>query len=235
MRLRRTRVPAHRNTPTSERTQAHTSTNTHKHAPHARTHAHTSTPHTHTHTHTRTDTHMHTHAQIHTHTHTESHTLHTFPSEMFTNRTRSLSRVFLQVQIECGPVHRMRQDPGNTHLVATGGRENDLRIWDLNAPQEAIFKAKNVSKGTRTHAHTSTHTHTLSLSLSLSLSLTCTLLYTCTHTHTHTHTHTELHQPHAPSSVESTRATHTLAHTFCWCSLCPCKCLCARVNHSAHA
>ena len=39
----------------------------------------------------------------------------------------------------------MRQDAENPHIVATGGKENDLKIWNLNMPGETIFRAKNVS------------------------------------------------------------------------------------------
>ena len=39
----------------------------------------------------------------------------------------------------------MRQDAENPHIVATGGKENDLKIWNLNMPDEPIFRAKNVS------------------------------------------------------------------------------------------
>jgi len=32
------------------------------------------------------------------------------------------------------------------HLVATGGKENELKIWDLQRPDDAaVFSAKNVS------------------------------------------------------------------------------------------
>ncbi|XP_035206181.1 WD repeat-containing protein 74-like [Stegodyphus dumicola] len=38
----------------------------------------------------------------------------------------------------------MVQNPTKTFHIATGGKENDLKIWDLQAPQTPIFKAKNV-------------------------------------------------------------------------------------------
>ena len=32
------------------------------------------------------------------------------------------------------------------HLqVATGGKENDLKIWDGNKPEKPVFQAKNVT------------------------------------------------------------------------------------------
>ena len=52
----------------------------------------------------------------------------------------------MQIDINCGEnIHRMRQDADNPHIIATGGRENDLKIWNLNAPSQPVFKAKNVS------------------------------------------------------------------------------------------
>ncbi|XP_036619055.1 WD repeat-containing protein 74 isoform X1 [Trichosurus vulpecula] len=49
-------------------------------------------------------------------------------------------------QLSVGPsVCRMRQDPDRPHIVATGGKENSLKVWDLQASsQEPIFRAKNV-------------------------------------------------------------------------------------------
>lgn len=40
----------------------------------------------------------------------------------------------------------MRQDPQSPNMIATGGKENDLQLWDLNKPEEPIFKAKNVCR-----------------------------------------------------------------------------------------
>lgn len=49
------------------------------------------------------------------------------------------------VEIQVGPgVCRMRQNPERRHCVATGGKENCLKVWDLQQPQEPIFKAKNL-------------------------------------------------------------------------------------------
>ncbi|XP_048475658.1 WD repeat-containing protein 74 isoform X2 [Rhincodon typus] len=48
-----------------------------------------------------------------------------------------------QVQVGRG-VCRMRQDPGRPERVATGGKENDLKVWDLQRLQEPVFKARNV-------------------------------------------------------------------------------------------
>ncbi|XP_072887252.1 WD repeat-containing protein 74-like isoform X2 [Hemitrygon akajei] len=41
-------------------------------------------------------------------------------------------------------VCRMRQNPERRERVATGGKENELRVWDLQRPQETVFTAKNV-------------------------------------------------------------------------------------------
>lgn len=40
---------------------------------------------------------------------------------------------------------RMRQDPARPHVVATGGKENALKVWDLQGSEEPVFRAKNVS------------------------------------------------------------------------------------------
>ncbi|XP_063958672.1 WD repeat-containing protein 74-like [Lytechinus pictus] len=39
---------------------------------------------------------------------------------------------------------RMRQNPHRRQCIATGGKENDLKVWDLEHSAEPIFKAKNV-------------------------------------------------------------------------------------------
>ncbi|XP_029372907.1 WD repeat-containing protein 74 [Echeneis naucrates] len=41
-------------------------------------------------------------------------------------------------------VCRMRQSPVNQHSVATGGKENGLKIWDLERPEKPVFTAKNL-------------------------------------------------------------------------------------------
>lgn len=38
----------------------------------------------------------------------------------------------------------MRQDPTHTHVVATCGKENALKVWDLQGSEEPVFRAKNV-------------------------------------------------------------------------------------------
>uniref|UniRef100_A0A8C5RFS7 WD repeat-containing protein 74 n=1 Tax=Laticauda laticaudata TaxID=8630 RepID=A0A8C5RFS7_LATLA len=49
------------------------------------------------------------------------------------------------VEIQVGPgVCRMRQNSQQRHRIATGGKENCLKIWDLHQPQEPVFRAKNV-------------------------------------------------------------------------------------------
>ncbi|XP_036451298.1 WD repeat-containing protein 74 isoform X1 [Colossoma macropomum] len=44
-----------------------------------------------------------------------------------------------------GGVCRMRQNPSQRHRVATGGKENPLKVWDLERPDKPIFTAKNVA------------------------------------------------------------------------------------------
>ncbi|XP_049433566.1 WD repeat-containing protein 74 [Epinephelus fuscoguttatus] len=41
-------------------------------------------------------------------------------------------------------VCRMRQSPVHPHRVATGGKENGLKIWDLENPEKPVFTAKNL-------------------------------------------------------------------------------------------
>lgn len=48
-----------------------------------------------------------------------------------------------EVEVGAG-VCRMRQDPASGGRVATGGKENPLKVWDLQRPQEPVFTAKNV-------------------------------------------------------------------------------------------
>uniref|UniRef100_A0A8C3NAN8 Uncharacterized protein n=1 Tax=Geospiza parvula TaxID=87175 RepID=A0A8C3NAN8_GEOPR len=48
-------------------------------------------------------------------------------------------------ELQAGPgLCRMRQDPARPHVVGTGGKENALKVWDLQRPQEPLFRAKNV-------------------------------------------------------------------------------------------
>lgn len=51
------------------------------------------------------------------------------------------------MEVNAGPqIHRMRQNQQQPHLVATGGKDNDLKLWDLQSEaMEPVFKAKNVS------------------------------------------------------------------------------------------
>jgi len=41
-------------------------------------------------------------------------------------------------------VSRMRQSPVHQHRVATGGKENGLKLWDLQSPRSPVFSAKNL-------------------------------------------------------------------------------------------
>ncbi|XP_066467068.1 WD repeat-containing protein 74 [Tiliqua scincoides] len=56
-------------------------------------------------------------------------------------RDNSMENV--EIQVGSG-VCRMQQNPEQRHRVATGGKENCLKVWDLQQPQEPIFKAKNL-------------------------------------------------------------------------------------------
>ncbi|XP_028275599.1 WD repeat-containing protein 74-like [Parambassis ranga] len=48
-------------------------------------------------------------------------------------------------QLDAGKnVCRMRQSPLHQHKVATGGKENGLKIWDLERPEKPLFTAKNL-------------------------------------------------------------------------------------------
>ncbi|KAH7942436.1 hypothetical protein HPB49_024088 [Dermacentor silvarum] len=50
-----------------------------------------------------------------------------------------------QAETEVGAdVYRMRQHPRKEGIVATGGKENELKLWDLENLQEPVFTAKNV-------------------------------------------------------------------------------------------
>lgn len=41
-------------------------------------------------------------------------------------------------------VAKMRANPESPLQVATGGRENDLKLWDGNNLEKPVFEAKNV-------------------------------------------------------------------------------------------
>ena len=43
-----------------------------------------------------------------------------------------------------GSIHCMAQDPQQKNIISTGGKENDLKIWDLNYASMPVFQAKNV-------------------------------------------------------------------------------------------
>ncbi|OWK17471.1 WDR74, partial [Cervus elaphus hippelaphus] len=53
--------------------------------------------------------------------------------------------ILMLLELRVGPgVCRMRQDPARPHIVATGGKENALKVWDLQGSEEPLFRAKNV-------------------------------------------------------------------------------------------
>ncbi|XP_061638256.1 WD repeat-containing protein 74 [Phyllopteryx taeniolatus] len=41
-------------------------------------------------------------------------------------------------------VARMRQNPEHRHKVATGGKDNCLKVWDLEKPDQPVFTARNL-------------------------------------------------------------------------------------------
>lgn len=43
-----------------------------------------------------------------------------------------------------GPLERVRSNPYFTNIIATGGRENDLKLWDIETGEQ-VFTAKNVN------------------------------------------------------------------------------------------
>ncbi|KAM9367154.1 WD repeat-containing protein 74, partial [Phaethornis superciliosus] len=43
-----------------------------------------------------------------------------------------------------GGLCRMRQHPGRPQRLGTAGKENALKVWDLQRPEEPVFRAKNV-------------------------------------------------------------------------------------------
>lgn len=43
-----------------------------------------------------------------------------------------------------GPISRMRHSPNEDNVFATGGKENDLKLWDVETGKNT-FTAKNVS------------------------------------------------------------------------------------------
>lgn len=60
----------------------------------------------------------------------------------------NISRLYLKKSFNVGTnINCMRQCTKNNNLIATGGKENDLKVWDLEASKsnEALFKAKNVT------------------------------------------------------------------------------------------
>jgi hypothetical protein len=43
-----------------------------------------------------------------------------------------------------GPIEKMRHSPVNADIIAVGGKENDLKLWNLEQ-KTCTFAAKNVS------------------------------------------------------------------------------------------
>lgn len=50
-----------------------------------------------------------------------------------------------ELELDVGPnIFRMRRNPTSEQIFATGGKENELKLWDLNATEKPVFVAKNV-------------------------------------------------------------------------------------------
>ena len=51
----------------------------------------------------------------------------------------------LQVEISMDKPASCMQANKTSHLqIATGGKENDLKVWDGSKPEKPVFQAKNV-------------------------------------------------------------------------------------------
>ena len=51
-----------------------------------------------------------------------------------------------KVEISAGKeVSSMASSPDSMLLVATGGKDNDLKLWDGNRPEAPVFQARNAS------------------------------------------------------------------------------------------
>ncbi|XP_072318087.1 WD repeat-containing protein 74-like [Eucyclogobius newberryi] len=77
--------------------------------------------------------------------------LHALGSAMVTCTEKGTVRVWKEdsdehvTEVRAGEhVHRMRPSPSDPHKVATGGKENPLKIWDLQNPDKPVFSAKNL-------------------------------------------------------------------------------------------
>lgn len=52
------------------------------------------------------------------------------------------------LRLEGGAVERMRRSTLNPNIIAVGGKENNLKLWDLST-RKMVFAAKNVSSRSR--------------------------------------------------------------------------------------
>uniref|UniRef100_A0A8C2EXV3 WD repeat-containing protein 74 n=1 Tax=Cyprinus carpio TaxID=7962 RepID=A0A8C2EXV3_CYPCA len=72
-------------------------------------------------------------------------------SSMITCVESGLLKVWKEGSTETAEVNvgngvcRMQQNQSQRHRVATGGKENPLKVWDLERPDKPIFTAKNVA------------------------------------------------------------------------------------------
>ncbi|CAI9724885.1 repeat-containing 74-like [Octopus vulgaris] len=61
--------------------------------------------------------------------------------KLWTKKGKNVLKMSGGVDLAC-----VQQDPVQTHLIASGGNENPLKLWDINSPTSPIFVSKNVSE-----------------------------------------------------------------------------------------
>ncbi|GAB1608520.1 WD repeat-containing protein 74-like [Argonauta hians] len=61
--------------------------------------------------------------------------------KLWTKKGENLLKISAGLDMKCA-----QQDPVNTHLIASGGKENPLKLWDVNSPTSPVFVSKNVSE-----------------------------------------------------------------------------------------
>ena len=54
--------------------------------------------------------------------------------------------MYFQFETSVGPdVYKMRHNGHSPNIVATGGKENELKVYDVQKGEEPVFTSKNVS------------------------------------------------------------------------------------------
>lgn len=78
-----------------------------------------------------------------------------------------------KVEINVGSgVCQMRQNPSERSHVATGGKENPLKVWDLQRPDTPVFTAKNV-RDMYTHSDCMHHFHVCVIIIIVNYHMSC--------------------------------------------------------------